>query len=104
MLTPITDTEHTFSVSTETEEKSLVHRVVITEVLSPGDPRGNSPEFYKAKLAEIQGLKDNGTWDEVWEKDIPPLANKMRSVRSDNKEQRYSGRGAEGSFCRPRIL
>jgi hypothetical protein len=69
--TPITDTEHTSNVSIETEEESLVHRVMITEILSPGDPRDNSPDFYKAKLAELQGLKDNGTWEEVWEKDIP---------------------------------
>jgi hypothetical protein len=51
---------------------------MITEILSPGYPRGNSPEFNKANLAEIQGLKENCTWEEVWEKDIPPRANKMR--------------------------
>jgi hypothetical protein len=47
--------------------------------LSPGDPRANSPEFLQAKLDQLQGLMNNGTWEEVWEQDLPDDANKMRS-------------------------
>jgi adenine deaminase len=53
-------------------------RVMITEVLSPGDPCGESPEFLEAKLAELSGLESKGTWKEVWEKDVPLHSNKMR--------------------------
>jgi Reverse transcriptase (RNA-dependent DNA polymerase) len=60
------------------DEESLVYRVMVTEIISPGDPRGNSPEFLQAKLDELQGLKNNGTWEEVWETDLPADANKMR--------------------------
>jgi hypothetical protein len=53
-------------------------RVIIAEVLSPGDPRGESPEFLKAKLAELSGLESKGTWKEVWGKDVPSHSNKIR--------------------------
>jgi hypothetical protein len=59
-------------------DKEEIFRVMITEVLPPGDPRGDSPEFLKAKLAELSGLKSKGTWKEVWEKDVPSHASKMR--------------------------
>jgi hypothetical protein len=48
-------------------EESRVYQVMVTEIISPGDPRANSPEFLQAKLDEPQGLKNNGTWEEVWE-------------------------------------
>jgi hypothetical protein len=52
---------------------------MVTEIISPGEPRTNYPEFLQAKLDEIQGLKNNGTWEEVWEQDLPADANKMLS-------------------------
>jgi hypothetical protein len=62
------------------DSPSYVYRVMVTEMISPGAPRGNSPEFLQAKLDELQGLKNDGTWEEVWEKDLTADANKMRGL------------------------
>jgi hypothetical protein len=59
-------------------EESRVYRVMVTEIIYPRDPRGNSLEFLQAKLDELQGLKNSSTWEEVWEQDLLADANKMR--------------------------
>jgi hypothetical protein len=52
--------------------------ICLTEVLPPQDARGSSPEFLRAKLAELEELRANGTWEEVWKHGVPPKSNIMR--------------------------
>lgn len=49
--------------------------VHITEVLHPGDPRGETKPFETAKLAEINGLKARKVWKVISRSKIPKDAN-----------------------------
>jgi hypothetical protein len=53
-------------------------RVMITEVLAKNDPRTLSEEFIEAKLNELEGLRKNGTWEEIWTNEMPSNSNVMR--------------------------
>lgn len=50
-------------------------RILITEVLTPRDVRGDSSEFTAAKKREIEGLISRGTWKLVLRDDVPKNAN-----------------------------
>ena len=50
-------------------------RVYPTEVLTPGDPRADSPEFQEAIQKEISGLIEKGVYEIVLKEDIDPKAN-----------------------------
>jgi hypothetical protein len=56
----------------------LPDQVLLTEILAPNGPRQYSDQFLKANRSELQGLCENGTWDEVWTHEVPSSANKMR--------------------------
>jgi hypothetical protein len=64
----------------ENDEDAPLDRVMITDILAPNDPRQFSNAFMKAKLQELEGLKKNGTWQEVWSHEVPKGANKMTGL------------------------
>jgi hypothetical protein len=78
---------------------------MVTEIISPRDPHENYPEFLEARLAELQVSRDNGTWEEVWEDEIPPNANKMRGrfvliiKRKGSKNEVMNARFVAQIFC-----
>ena len=47
----------------------------IVEILKPSDPRSHSKEAKEAKLREIEGLINKGTWKVVIEDEVPENAN-----------------------------
>jgi hypothetical protein len=61
----------------DNDEDAPLDRVMIIEILAPNDPPQFSNAFMKAKLQELEGLKKNGTWQEVWSHEVPKGAKKM---------------------------
>ena len=50
-------------------------RVFLTEVLPPNDSRSDTPEFVQAKEKELAGLLEKGTYEVVYQDDIPDDSN-----------------------------
>ena len=46
--------------------------VLLTEIITPGDPRSYSPEMTAAKKAEIKSLLDRGTFKVILQEELPP--------------------------------
>lgn len=66
--------------------------MLVTEIIRPGDPRWNSPEFLKAKKKEIKGLIEKGTRKVVLKEDIPKDANVLNgsfvlTIKNVNKNE-----------------
>jgi hypothetical protein len=52
-------------------------RVMTTELLAQNDPRKLFEGFIEAKLSELEGLRKNGTWEEIWTHEMPSNSNVM---------------------------
>jgi hypothetical protein len=52
-------------------------RVMITEVLAQNDPKKLYEAFIEAKRSELEGLRKNRTWEEIWTHEMPSNSNVM---------------------------
>lgn len=64
-----------FALKQYKSDKRQKARVFLTEYLEPRDPRQDEPEFVKAKLKEIEGLAEQGTYEVEWKEDVPKGSN-----------------------------
>lgn len=67
-------------------------RVYLTEVLKPGDRRGNDPRFDAARLKEIKGLLDRNIFEVLLRDELPTDANILGgrfvlSIKNKNTEK-----------------
>ena len=73
-------------------------KVLLTDVLKPGDPREDTQEFDDAKQKEIDGLLARGTFCPVRREEIPENANilggrfacTLKNVGTENKKQKHA--------------
>lgn len=61
-------------------DKPIPFGVFLTEILHPKDPRFRSPEADEAKRKEIENLVERGTWDFVFEEEVPRDANVLTGM------------------------